>query len=48
MSADRVEGSKGPVILSEANHHLEGIELRKMILRCAQDDTVVKHPCLSL
>ena len=26
------------VILSEAKDHLENIERRKMILRCAQDD----------
>ena len=30
------------VILSEAKDHLERIECRKMILRFAQDDTVVR------
>jgi hypothetical protein len=32
----------GLVILSAAKDHLAGIERRKMILRCAQDDNLCK------
>ena len=38
-STNPSEGSKEPVILSEAKDHLEMIEPRKMILRSAQDDS---------
>ena len=47
-ASNQLEGSNEPVILSEAKDHLATLDPLKMILRSAQDDSLVLHATMTM